>query len=122
MIHPLPRQPAVFGFTSGAGASVTQATSKATAVTINALTGKITTDNAALGSGGRVTFTVNNSMVEAGDVVVICHATGVTSGAYLVTCVAVAAGSFDVLLQNLTGGSLSQALGLNFVVIKGASA
>ena len=110
------------GYTSGLGGAVTQATSKSTGVTLNKPCGAITTHNAALADAAVVTFTVTNSEVAATDVVMACIKSGGTSGAYQLTVGAVAAGSFDLSLQNVSGGSLSQAVVINFVVIKAAAA
>jgi hypothetical protein len=110
------------GYAAGAGGSVTQATSKATGVTINKATGQIVTNNAALAANTAVSFTVTNSQVAATDVPLIVHASGGTAGAYDVVISAVAAGSFLVTIRNMTGSSLSQALTLNFAIIKGVAA
>jgi len=110
------------GYVSGTGGAVTQATSKATGVTLNKPCGAITTHNASLADGAEVTFTVTNSEVAATDVVVACIKSGGTSGAYVLGVTAMAAGSFDLTLGNVSGGSLSQAVVINFVVIKAAAA
>ena len=107
------------GYTSGS--SVTQATSKATGVTINAASGAITLNDAALGAGAEVSFTVTNDKVTASDVVVVNHASAGTAGAYLVQANSLAAGSFAITVANLSGSSASEAIVLNFVVIKGAT-
>lgn len=106
------------GYVTGAGATVTQLTSKSTGVTINKICGAITTNNAALAAGAEVKFTVTNSMVAATDVVVLSIQGGGTSGSYLLTVGAVAAGSFDIVISNASAGSLSQALVINFAIIK----
>ena len=49
------------GYTTGAGAAVTQLTSRSTGVTINANSGTITTNNAALLAETSVSFVVTNS-------------------------------------------------------------
>ncbi len=110
------------GYVSGTGGAATQATSKATGVTLNKPCGAITTHNASLADGAEVTFTVTNSEVAATDVVVACIKSGGTSGAYVLGVTAMAAGSFDLTLGNVSGGSLSQAVVINFVVIKAAAA
>ena len=103
------------------GGTVTQATNKGTAVTLNAESGQITLNNAALADGAEVTFQVNNDRVAATDVVVVNHGSAGTAGAYWLVVSAIAAGSFKVTVGNLSGGSLSQAIVLNFVLLKGAS-
>lgn len=113
---------AAFGYGTGAGGTVTQATSKATGVTLSKLCGRITTHNAALAAAAEVSFTVTNALVEATDVVVACIASGGTAGSYAVTVDAVANGSFRVSLTNLSAASKSEALVLNFIVVKSVTA
>jgi hypothetical protein len=110
------------GYATGAGGTVTQLTSKATAVTLNTVTGQITTSNATLAAGAEVTFTVNNSTVEATDTVIVNLASGGTDNTYIVGVHAVAAGSFDIIIGNMSTTNRSQALVLNFAIIKGVSA
>jgi len=110
------------GYSTGAGATVTQATSKATGVTINAVTGQITMNNATLVSAATVAFTVTDSAIGANDNVVINHKSGGTLGSYSVKVYGVAAGSFTVAVKNESGGSLSEALLLQFSIIGGAIA
>lgn len=106
------------GYANGAGGTVTQLTSKSTAVTLNKVCGQITTNNAALGAGAEVGFTVNNSAFAATDVVIVQPGNGnydarVTDGG---------AGSFVVRLKNTSGGSLSDAVTINFAIIKAVTA
>jgi hypothetical protein len=51
------------GYGTGAGGTVTQTTSKSTAVTLNRPTGLIVMNNASLAAGASVTFDVNNSLL-----------------------------------------------------------
>jgi len=97
--------------------SVTQATDKGTGVTLNNRAGVITTNNAALAAAAEVTFTVTNSTVAIGDVVACSVRSGGTSGEYLAHTSAVAAGSFDITLANMSGSSASDAVLINFVVL-----
>jgi hypothetical protein len=97
--------------------SVTQATSKATGVTLNYSMGQVVMNNAALAAGAAVKFTVTNSQCALGDVPVIVMASGGTSGDYSLDCTAVAAGSFDVTVQNISAGSLSEAVVVSFALI-----
>jgi hypothetical protein len=78
------------------------------------------TAGAAIGyvSGGAVTQATNK-----GTGVTLNTASGrITAGAYTVQTTAVAAGSFGISVKNVSGGSLSQAIVLNFAVIKAAAA
>lgn len=111
------------GYAAGAGGVVTQATNKSTAVTLNKICGQITMNNAALANAAEVAFLVNNSLVAATDVPVVAIASGpATPGTYFVTVDLVAAGSFSITVGNTSAGSLSEALVLNFVIIKGVAA
>lgn len=109
------------GFTTGAGGTVTQLTDKSTGVTLNKPSGQITMNAATLDRNTGVTFTLTNSFIAAADVVVLNIASGATPNTYTATVDAVAAGSCNIQLHNHTTGSdLSDAVVLNFVVIKGA--
>ena len=105
------------GYTKGAGSTVTQATSRTTGVTINALTGQITLFSAA-GSTTYASFTVTNSQVAATDVVVVNQTTGTDLYEAFVT--KVSAGSFVITFAT-TGGTTTEAPVFNFIVIKGAA-
>jgi len=105
----------------GVGSTVTQATTKATGVTINALAGQITTHNASLAAGAEVEFTVTNSKVAAVDVPVPCLASGGTAASYNIETTAVAAGSFKITITNLSAGALGEALVINYVILKGSA-
>lgn len=102
------------------GGAVTQATDKSTGVTLNQASGQITTASASLAGGAEVSFTVTNDKVAATDVVAISLQSGASTGTYIVSVSAVAAGSFDVTLSNL-GTTAGEALVLNYAVIKGAA-
>ena len=110
------------GYTTGAGGAVTQATSKTTGVTLSKVSGQITMNNAALGAAAEAVFTVTNTVVAATDVPVVAIASGGTSGAYVVSVAAVAAGSFDIVVSNVSAGSLSEAIVLNFAILKAVAA
>ena len=103
------------------GTTVTQATNKSTTVIANAASGQITMNNAALGAAAEVSFTVTNSEVAATDVVVANHGSAGTAGSYLVQANTIAAGSFKLTVTNVSAGSLSEAIVINFVALKGAS-
>ena len=109
------------GYTAGLGGAVTQETSKATGVTLNKVAGAITTDDAELAGAAEVSFVVTNSLVAATDVPVVAikSASGST-GVYVASVSAVAAGSFTITLSNL-GATASEILVINFAVIKAAA-
>jgi hypothetical protein len=107
-----------FGYGPNVGGTVAQATSKTTGVTLNKLSGQITMNNAALAAGEKAPFTVTNSQIAATDVVIANVASGGTANAYRASVTKVAAGSFNVTVENITAGSLSEAPVINFAVIK----
>jgi hypothetical protein len=109
------------GYGTGAGGTVTQATNKATGVTLNKGSGQITMNNAALAAATTVAFTLTNSVIAATDCVVVNHGSAGTAGSYLVWATTFAAGSCVIQVQNISGGSLSEAIVLHFAVIKGAA-
>jgi hypothetical protein len=80
--------------------------------------GRITTSDAALNATTSVTFTFNNSKLSANDVIVL-NVNGGTTGAYNVYTSVLGAGSASITLRNITAGSLSEALVLNYAVIHG---
>ena len=110
------------GYSTGAGGTVTQGTSRTTGVTLNKTTGQITLFTAAAPSTMNTgTFTVTNSTVAATDTVVACIASGAsTSNNYVVTVIGVAGGSFNLAVWSTTG-TTSDTVVLNFTVIKGVT-
>lgn len=110
------------GYSTGAGGAVTQITTIATGVTLNKVTGQITTVAATTAAAAEDTFTVTNSAVAATDVVLM-GTTYAGAGTPLVFCKKVAAGSFDVTISNLhASAALDALLVINFAVIKGVAA
>lgn len=105
------------GYSTGSGGAVTQATSKTTGVTLNTVSGRVTMNAAALAAGASVVFALTNSKITAADVVIFQVAGG-TASAYTVNTLNAAAGSVRVRVTNISAGSLSEAVPLNFVVIK----
>jgi hypothetical protein len=105
------------GYTTDAQGTVTQATSKSTGVTLNKPAGQITTNNAALASATNVTFTLTNSFISANDVLILNVGAGATAGAYNCWVSSLSAGSATITLRNISGGSLSEAVVINFALI-----
>lgn len=105
------------GYSTGAGGTVTQITSKSTGVTLNKLSGQITMNNASLAANGEAVFTLTNSFIEATDVVVVCLGSSVSAGRYMVGVATVSAGSCQILITNLSSVA-SEAPVINFAVIK----
>jgi hypothetical protein len=106
----------VFGYLSGTG-TITQATNKATGVTLNSPAGQITLNGAALAADTTVSFTLTNSSITANDVLILNHLSAGTAGSYLLNAQA-AAGSASINIRNITAGSLSEAIVIGFAVIK----
>jgi hypothetical protein len=104
------------GYTAEGQGTVTQATSKSTAVTLNKPAGQITMNNATLNATTNVTFTLNNTFISANDVIVL-NVNGGTTAAYNVYTSVLGAGSASITLRNITAGALSEAVVLNFALI-----
>jgi hypothetical protein len=109
------------GYTTGAGGTNTQSTSKATTVILNKATGELTLHNALLSADTSVSFTLTNSAVAAGDLVYVQHVSAGTAGAYGITALA-AGGAATVTVRNLHTASLSEAIVLKFMVLKAVTA
>ena len=109
------------GYITGEGGTVTQATSKATAVTLSKKCGQITMNAASLAADTTVTFTLTNTSIVATDLLVLNHVSGGTAGSYLLNAQA-AAGSATINVRNVTAGALAEAIIIGFAVIKAVTA
>jgi len=112
------------GYSAAAQGTVTQATDKSTAVTLNKSAGRITMNNAALAGSTAVSFTLNNSLISTNDTIIVCVSsvtTGSTAGAYTSYVSNMTAGSASITLRNLSATSYSEAVIINFAIIHGAS-
>lgn len=109
------------GYITGEGGTVTQATSKATAVTLSKKCGQITMHNASLAADTTVSFTLTNTTIVATDLLVLNHVSGGTAGSYLLNAQA-AAGSASINVRNVTSGALGEAIVIGFAVIKAVTA
>ena len=109
------------GFYTGAGGMVTQLTTKATPFTLNAMCGQITTAADLLAHSTVVSAVWTNSKIAATDVVIINHKSGGTIGAYVFNVSCGAGTATLYITNNQTSGTLSEALVLSFVVIKGVT-
>jgi hypothetical protein len=107
------------GYTAAAQGTVTQATDKSTAVTLNKGAGQITMAAAALAGNTAVSFTLNNTFISANDLILLNISGGAVADpvAYTVYVSSMTAGSVVITLRNLTATSRSEALVLNFAVI-----
>jgi len=104
---------------SGTNTAVTQATSTATAVRINAATGVITMFGpTATPAGGESTFDLLSSQITAKSVIPINVASGSVGGTTQVFTKSAAAGSATIVLTNLHASvAETGTLVLNFAVI-----
>lgn len=103
------------------GGTVTQATNRTTGVTLNALSGQITTNNTSLAAEATAVFTVTDNAVFADDVVNVAIAGGSNGGGTIVFVQSTANGSFTIAVQNnnAAGGTAETgAIQINFVVLK----
>ena len=106
------------GYAAAAQSTVTQLTDKSTGVTINASAGQITMSNAALAATTNVAFTMTNNKISAKDLVIVNVAGGVASNVtYNCWVSGHTAGSCAFVLRNISAGSLSEAVVLNFAII-----
>jgi hypothetical protein len=109
-----------FGYGTGAGGTVTQASNKSTGVTLDTRCGQITMNAAELAANTAVSFTLTNSSIAATDLIVVNHVATGTTGAYMLGARA-AAGSATITVRNVTSGALSEALVLGFAIIKAST-
>lgn len=105
------------GYTAAAQGTVTQATSKSTAVTLNKSAGRITLNAASLGATTNVSFTLNNSLISTNDVLILNVAAGATAASYNLWIDSLNNGSAGITLRNTTAGALAEAVVINFALI-----
>lgn len=116
------------GYTTGAGGTVTQLTSRTTGVTLNQACGEITLFAGSLAGHEADEFTLTNSEIAATDVVVVNIKSGATAAErkyYTVTVTSVSAGSCTISIGNNDNGTIpasgTDTLVLSFAVIKGVT-
>lgn len=112
-----------FGYPTGwgRGGTITQLTNKATGVTLNTPTGQITMNNAALAANTTVSFILTNSSITALDLIHVQLLSGnVTAGTYDIWSEKPTAGTVTINVRNISAGSLSEALVIQYMVTKGA--
>jgi hypothetical protein len=112
------------GYGAGAGGTVTQTTSKSTAVTLNKPTGQIITHAESVTSGAVKDFTLFNDRITSTSVVV-AHAANHSGSVYLryevQACVLQGGGGVRIRLINQHGAPLSEAVPINFIVLAGST-
>ena len=105
------------GYDTGGGGGVVQITSRTTAVTLNKPSGNITLVSAA-GSPTPFSFLVNNSVINAADVVTMSQRTG--GNKYRADVTAVNASSFEVTITAIIGTAVEAPI-FNFTLERAAS-
>lgn len=108
----------VLGYGAGNGGTVVQATSRATAVTINKPSGKITMFSAA-GSTSIGSFLVNNNTVTENDTISV-DVQGGYSNIYEAKAMAIGNGAFFIIFYSISGTAVDAPV-LNFNVHKGSA-
>lgn len=105
--------------------AVTQITNRATGVTVDTLSGTITTINTSLAAEASAVFVVTCAAVAAGDVVVACIRSGAIGLNTDVIVSAVGAGQFSLTVVNgnvAAGIAETGAIVINYSIIKPTSA
>jgi len=110
------------GYGTGAGGTVTQATSKATAVTLNKPTGQINMMPDSLAAGASISFQFNNSLISAVDTLIVNIVWSAISPPNYIVRAGVGVGAANITLKNDSTGALAEAVQINFAIIKGATA
>jgi hypothetical protein len=105
------------GYTAAAQGTVTQATDKSTAVTLNTSAGRITMNAASLAATTNVSFTLNNSFISANDILILTISGGATVAAYNLWVNSLGAGTASITLRNTSANPLAEAIVINFALI-----
>lgn len=107
------------GYGAGAGGSATQTTSKSTTVPLNRPCGLIIMHPEALEAGASVLFTMTNSVISTFDGVIVSQSGyGLNYRTEVASCYG---GTCIFRVTNVSAGSRSEAVELNFQVIKGSN-
>ena len=109
------------GYGTGSGGTVTQLTSKSTAVTLNKPTGQIIMNNAALAGQTIVSFQFNNSLLSSTDRVYIQPDYDNNASSYSVKVGLMQPDFCIVNIRNDSGSSLAEPIRLLFIILKGAN-
>jgi hypothetical protein len=117
----LSSQTGAIGYTTGAGGTVTQSTNKSTTVALNRPTGQITCNGATLAANTAVSFAINNTVINSGDIVILNHISAGQLGAYGLASNA-GPGFANITVRNNSNVALGEAIVLQFAVIKSATA
>lgn len=104
------------GYDTGSGGTVSQNTSRTTAVHLDKTNGEIVTFNSTLATGNAVVFTVQNSTVTAKDAILLSLQNSFAAGTLTYFVQNVQNGSFDIMYVNNGGSSINVSLTFNFAV------
>jgi hypothetical protein len=111
------------GYTAGVGGAVTQINTKSTSVTLNKISGQITTHTESLGGNTTVIFDVLNTTVSQTDTIIInMKSSGTHLGDYQCWIASIGNNTFTVALRNMSGSVYAEAVTMNFAVIKAVAA
>jgi len=107
------------GYSTGAGATVTQLTNRSTGVSIATATGSITLFSSTTSAGQVTSFTVTNTGLTANDTVNLAQRTG--TGVYFLGVTNITTNSFVISVFTPAAVGSAEAPVINFTVIKGAT-
>ena len=108
------------GYGTGSGGTVTQLTSKSSAVTLNKPTGKIIMNNEALTPSGVVSFSVYNTTINYADTICYSITGSITNiNNYSIT-IYTREDSMDISITNKSSTSLSEPVEIMYSIIRGA--
>lgn len=111
------------GYGTGAGGTVTQLTSKSTAVTLNKPSGQIIMNNAALAAGATASFILFNNLMGSSDTLTLSIPNLIANDIYNYKVTHnLYTGGASIFVTNVTGSTLSEAISINFNLHKGATA
>lgn len=108
------------GYGAGAGGTVTQLTSKSTAVTLNKPSGRIIMSNSALGANATAGFILYNNLICASDTLTLSIPNLIANDIsnYRVTHNLYNGGA-AIFVTNVSGSTLSEAISINFNLHRG---
>jgi hypothetical protein len=109
------------GYRLGAGNVATQLNSKTDPVTLDALTGEITTHNSTIAGSTIATFILNNTAIANTDVMIINQVSSGNIGDYAFSPIC-NNGNAAITIRNISNQNRSDAIVMRFAVIRGAVA
>ena len=107
-----------FGYYGEGTSSVTQLTAKTSAVTLNAPSGEIDLASSSISANSTVSFTLNNTYIDYGDVLVLNHLDGGSVGSYVLNAKCGFNNSATIYITNITSAALSEDFAIVYAIIK----